>query len=133
MVCKSATFFGLMGWPEGYFMGSSILIGGGILPRDKKLVCKLNSLPMDVSNEVAEGVSPRLAGRSAPSVLFRNRAFYKPIQILVLGIATTKLVEIIKYPFSVFQGHVGGAMALAAARKRNRSRLRPLGSPRHVL
>ena len=81
---------------------------------------------MDVSNEVAEGVSPRLAGRSA---LFRNRAFYKPIQILVL---TTKLVEIIKYPFSVFQGHVG-AMALAAARKRNGSRLRPLGSPRHVL
>ena len=62
MVCKSATFFGLIGWPEGYFMGSSILIGGGILPRDKKLVCKLNSLPMDVSNEVAEGVSPRLAG-----------------------------------------------------------------------
>ena len=59
---QSATFFGLIGWPEGYFMGSSILIGGGILPRDKKLVCKLNSLPMDVSNEVAEGVSPRLAG-----------------------------------------------------------------------
>ena len=77
--------------------------------------------------------SPRLAGRSAPSVLFRNRAFYKPIQILVLGIVTTKLVEIIKYPFSVFQGHVGGAMALSAARKRNGGRLRPLGSPRHVL
>ena len=45
MVCKSATFFGLMGWPEGYFMGSSILIGGGILPRDKKLVSQTEFAP----------------------------------------------------------------------------------------
>jgi hypothetical protein len=72
----------------------------------KRFFANLNSLPAHVSDEVAEGIRPWLARRSTPSSLFRSRAFYEPIEILVLCVVIPKLVEIIEYLLPIFHGHV---------------------------